>query len=49
MQEGVNNSEEIVIKRSETLENARFSNTSFDTFMCIQILSLRALASGGRS
>ena len=31
MQQRVNDHEETVIKRSETLENARFSNTCFYT------------------
>ena len=33
MQQRVNKHEETVIKRSETRENARFSNTSFYTHM----------------
>jgi hypothetical protein len=31
MEQHVNNRGEAVIKRSETLENARFSNTRFNT------------------
>ncbi len=35
MEQRVNNHEKTVIKRYETLENARFSNTSFDTHMLV--------------
>ncbi len=43
MEQRVNNHEKTVIKRGEPLENARFSNTSFNTHHQVNTLILNSL------